>query len=98
MERRMTLDVGIMPSVVWKIEEIGMSIERETLASNFADARAHGLIDIKFFALASEDLTVDQLCAAANNVESAIRDGHVVDFEVDDEGMVASNLDELLYS
>ena len=31
-----------------------MSIERERLAANFADARAHGLIDIKFFAFASE--------------------------------------------
>jgi hypothetical protein len=75
-----------------------MSIERETLASDFANARAHGLLDIKFIAMISEDTTVDSLCEAANRADQAIRDGHVVAFEVDDEGMVATSADELLYS
>lgn len=75
-----------------------MSTERETLAKNFADARAHGLLDIKFFAMISEETTVDSLCDAANRADQAIRDGHVVEFEVDDEGMVATSVDEILYS
>jgi hypothetical protein len=75
-----------------------MSTERETLASNFADARAKGLLDIKFFAFVSEETTVESLREAANAADQAIRDGHVVDHEVDDEGMVASSLGELLYS
>ena len=75
-----------------------MSIERETLADNFATARASGLVDIKFFALISEETDVDSLCAAANQADEAIRDGHVVPFEVDDEGMVTTSVDALLYS
>ena len=75
-----------------------MSTERETLAVNFADARARGLLDIKFFAFVGEETTVDSLCEAANVADKAIRDNHVVDHVVDDEGMVASTIDELLYS
>lgn len=75
-----------------------MLTEREKLAINFADAHAAGLLDIKFFAFISEDTTVESLCAAANKADKAIHDGHVVDFEVDDEGMVVSAVDELLYS
>ena len=75
-----------------------MSIERETLAADFANARSHGLIDLKFFVMIDEKTTVDGLRAAAHKAESAISDGHVVDFVVDDEGMVASTLDELLYN
>lgn len=75
-----------------------MTTERETLANNFADARAHGLLDVKFFAFISEDTTVDSLRAAANKADQAIRDNHVVDFTVDDEGMVAQSLTDLLYN
>lgn len=75
-----------------------MSIQRETLANDFANARAQGLLDIKFFALISEETTVDSLCDAANKADKAIRDGHIADFEVDDEGMVATTVDDLLYS
>ena len=75
-----------------------MQTERELLATNFANARAHGLLDIKFFAFISEDTTVDSLREAVNKADQAIRDGHVTDFVVDDEGMVAATLDELLYN
>ena len=75
-----------------------MLTERETLAKNFASAQAHGLLDIKFFALISEDTTVDSLRAAVNSADRAISDGHVVPFTVDDEGMVATTLDNLLYN
>jgi hypothetical protein len=75
-----------------------MSTEREVMATNFADARAHGLLDIKFFAFIGEETTVDSLRGAVNAADRAIRDGHVADFVVDDEGMVASTLDGLLYN
>jgi hypothetical protein len=75
-----------------------MSTERETLATDFANARSHGLIDLKFFVMIDGNTTVDGLRAAAHKAECAIRDGHVVDFMVDDEGMVASSLDGLLYN
>ena len=75
-----------------------MSIERQTLANDFADARSRGLIDLKFFVMIGENTTVDGLRSAAHIAECAIRDGHIVDFVVDDEGMVASTLDGLLYN
>jgi hypothetical protein len=75
-----------------------MSTERETLASNFADARASGLLDIKFFAFISEDTTVESLRVAANLADRAIREHQVADFQVDDEGMIATSLNGLLYN
>ncbi|USI71592.1 hypothetical protein [Sphingomonas morindae] len=74
-----------------------MSIERETLAKNFADAGARGLLDIKFFVIPDEETTVDSLRAAVNRSEDAIRHGRFTGFMVDDEGLISTSVDDLLY-
>jgi len=75
-----------------------MSTERETLASNFADANARGLLDIKFFVVTDEGTTVDSLRASVNRTETAIRESRFTDFAVNDAGRVSASLEQLLYS
>lgn len=91
--------LGSMSAFRWQRKvRCEMSMERDTLASNFADAGARGLIDIKFCVQVDKDTTVDSLRAAVNRSETAIRESRVTDFVVDDEGLVTSEVDRLLYS
>jgi hypothetical protein len=53
-----------------------MTIEREKFLARLAEARQAGLVDIKFCFQPSKAMKPDEIFAALNHVEVAVKTGH----------------------